>query len=119
MVARDVTEAITRYAEESFNPTRGTLEVIEAIERDLAPTISMEETLRSARAWEGEPVLDAVHIAPWGRFFGGPVYPIPIQAELTCRHQPGAELRYTLDGSEPTSDSPCIGNRSRSTRHLF
>ena len=29
MVARDVTEAITRYAEESFNPTRGTIEVIE------------------------------------------------------------------------------------------
>ena len=109
MVARDVTEAITRYAEESFNPTRGTLEVIEAIERDLAPTISMEETLRSARAWEGEPVLDAVHIAPWGRFFGSPVYPIPIQAELTCRHQPGAELRYTLDGTEPTSESHLYG----------
>ncbi|MGH9633061.1 MAG: NPCBM/NEW2 domain-containing protein [Bryobacteraceae bacterium] len=106
MVARDLTEAITRYAEESFNPTRGTLEVIELIERDLGPTLSMEKTLRNAGAWEGEPVLDYVHIAPWGRFFGGPVYPIPIQAELTCRHKPGAELRYTLDGSDPSSRSP-------------
>lgn len=105
MVARDVTEAITRYAEESFNPTRGTLEVIEVIERDLGPTLSLERTLRSAGAWEGDPVLDYVHIAPWGRFFGSPVYPIPIQAELTCRHKPEAELRYTLDGSDPTPRS--------------
>ena len=106
MAARDLTEAITRYAEESFNPTRGTLEVIELIERDLAPTISMEETLRRAGIWTGAPVLDHVHVAPWGRFFGGTAYPIPIQAELTCRHVPAAELRYTLDGSEPTPDSP-------------
>lgn len=106
MVARDLTEAITRYAEESFNPTQGTLEVLELIERELAPTISMEHTLRSAGQWEDQPVLDYVHIAPWGRFFGSPAYPIPIQAELTCRHVPGAELRYTLDGSEPTPSSP-------------
>jgi NPCBM/NEW2 domain/Fn3 associated len=105
IAARDLTEAITRYAEESFNPTRGTLEVIELIERELAPTISMEATLRAAGVWEESAPLDYVHIAPWGRFFGGPAYPIPIQAELTCRHVPGAELRYTLDGSEPDASS--------------
>ena len=70
MVARDLTEAITRYAEESFNPTQGTLEVLELIERELAPTISMEDTLRTAGRWEGRPKLDHVHIAPWSRFFG-------------------------------------------------
>jgi hypothetical protein len=106
VAARDLTEAITRYAEESFNPTRGTLEVLELIERELAPTISMETTLRQARVWEESPALDYVHIAPWGRFFGGPAYPIPIQAELTCRHVPDAELRYTMDGSDPTATSP-------------
>lgn len=106
MVARDLTEAITRYAEESFNPTRGTLEVLELIETELAPTISMEQMLRSAGRWSGNPKLDYVHIAPWSRFFGTPAFPIPIQAELTCRHVPDAELRYTLDGSEPTSASP-------------
>ena len=104
-VARDLTEAITRYAEESFNPTQGTLEVLELIERDLAPTLNMEETMRRAGAWTGNPVLDYVHIAPWGRFFGAPAYTIPVQAELRCRHVPGAELRYTLDGSEPTAAS--------------
>jgi len=103
--ARDLTEAITGYLEESFNPTRGTLEVIETIERDLAPSINMEETLRKAGVWEGDPVLNYVHIAPWGRLFGGAAYPIPIQVELTCRHVPGAELRYTLDGSDPTPAS--------------
>jgi hypothetical protein len=105
MVARDLTEALTRYAEGSFNPTRGTLEVIELIERDLAPSISMEETLRLASAWEAGPPLDYVHIAPWGRLFGGPGFPVPIEIELTCRHCPDAELRYTLDGSEPSSSS--------------
>ncbi|HWB55114.1 MAG TPA: NPCBM/NEW2 domain-containing protein, partial [Tepidisphaeraceae bacterium] len=105
MVARDLTEAITRYAEESFNPTQGTLEVIELIERELAPTISMENTLRQAGTWKEGEVLDFVHIAPWDRFFGGPVYEIPLQAELTCRHVPGAELRYTLDHSDPISTS--------------
>jgi hypothetical protein len=105
LFARDLTEAITGYLEESFNPTRGTLEVIELIERNLAPSIDMEQTLRQAGVWDGEPVLDFVHIAPWGRLFGGAAYPVPIQAELTCRHVPGAELRYTLDGSDPTPAS--------------
>lgn len=104
--ARDLTEAVTGYVEESFNPTQGTLEIIELIERHLAPSIDMEQTLRQAGVWEGEPVLDSVHLAPWSRMFGGPAYPIPIQVELTCRHVPAAELRYTLDGSDPTPASP-------------
>ncbi|MBZ5564118.1 MAG: NPCBM/NEW2 domain-containing protein [Acidobacteriia bacterium] len=104
--ARDMTEAITGYLEEGFNPTRGTIEVIELVERDLAPSINMEQTLRKAGVWDGEPVLDYVHLAPWGRLFGGEAYPIPVQVELTCRHVPGAELRYTLDGGDPTAASP-------------
>jgi len=106
MVARDLTEAETGYIEESFNPTRGTLEVIAQIERDLAPSLDLEQTLRRAGAWQGDPVLDFVHIAPWGRFFGGVGFDVPVQAELTCRHVAGAELHYTLDGSDPTLASP-------------
>ena len=104
MLARDLTEAMTGYAEESFNPTQGTLEVIELIERDLVPSINMEQTLQRAHAWEPA-ILDHVHIAPWDRIFGGAACPIPIQAELTCRHVPDAELRYTLDGADPTPAS--------------
>jgi len=106
MVARDMTEAETGYIEESFNPTRGTLEVIAQIERDLAPSLDLEQTLRRAGAWEGDPALDFVHIAPWGRYFGGAGFDVPVQTELTCRHVAGAELRYTLDGSDPTPTSP-------------
>ena len=105
LFARDLTEAITGYLEEGFSPTRGTVEVIELIERDLAPSIDMEQTLRKAGMWQGEPVLDFVHISPWGRLFGGAAYPVPIQVELACRHVPGAELRYTLDGLDPTPAS--------------
>ena len=104
--ARDLTEAITGYLEESFSPTRGTAEIIELIERNLAPSIDMKQTMRQAGVWEGDPVLDYVHIAPWGRLFGGTPYPVPIQADLNCPQVPGAELRYTLDGSDPTAASP-------------
>src|SRR4029077_2949489 len=62
-------------------------------------------TLRKAGMWKGEPVLDFVHISPWGRLFGGAAYPVPIQVALACRHAPGAELRYTLDGLDPTPAS--------------
>jgi hypothetical protein len=103
--ARDLTEAITGYIEESFSPTQGTVELIEQVERNLAPSIDMKQTMRQAGVWEGDPVLDFVHIAPWDRVFGGTPYPLPIQAELICRHVPEAELRYTLDGSDPTATS--------------
>jgi nicotinamidase-related amidase len=106
MVARDLTESETGYIEESFNPTRGTLEVIAQIERDLAPSLDLEQTLRRAGAWADDPVLDFVHIAPWGRYFGGVGFDVPVQAELTCRHVAGADLRYTLDGNDPTPTSP-------------
>jgi hypothetical protein len=54
----DLTEAITRYAEESFNPTRGTLEVNRMDRARAAPSLGMEETLRKAGTWIGQPVLD-------------------------------------------------------------
>ena len=106
MAARDLTEAITRYAEESFNPTRGTIEVLELIERDLAPTISMENTLRGAGVSAGQCPPGLRTRSSLGPLFRRPAYPIPLQAELTCRHVPEAELRYTLDGSEPNAGSP-------------
>ena len=104
--ARDLTEAITGYLEESFTPTQGTNEIIQLIEAHLAPSIDMEQTMRQAGVWEGDPVLDYVHLAPWGRLFGAPPFPLPVQVEFTCRHVPEAELRYTLDGSDPIAASP-------------
>jgi nicotinamidase-related amidase len=106
MVARDLTEAITHFEARRFNPTQGTLEVIELIERELAPSISLEETLRRAHVWDGDPVLDHVHISPWGRFLAAASPGKPILVELTCRHRPGARLHYTLDGTDPTPASP-------------
>jgi nicotinamidase-related amidase len=106
LFARDLTEAETGYIPQSFNPTRGTNQVNELIERDLAPSIDMEQTVHRAGVWDGEPILDFVHISPWGRLFGGPAFPHPIEVELTCRHRPSAKIRYTLDGSDPTAASP-------------
>lgn len=105
-LARDLTEALTGYIPESFNPTRGTIEINQVYESGLAPSINLECTMRAAGAWEGEPVLNYVHIAPWGRLFGGPPFlEQPIEVELRCRFAPGAKLRYTLDGSAPTPES--------------
>lgn len=106
MVARDLTEAITRYAEECFNPTEGTLKTIRILEQMAAPSISMEELLRQEGVWEGDSILDYVHLAPWDRLFNAPGHPYPVQVEMTCRFVPDAEIRYTLDGSDPTPSSP-------------
>lgn len=106
ILARDLTEAITGYIPESFNPTRGTIEINHLFERDLAPSINMEQTLREAGAWKGKPILDSVHLAPWGRLFGGPPFlGQPIEVELTCRFALDARLHYTLDGSTPTPEA--------------
>jgi hypothetical protein len=50
--------SLRRDLEESFNPTRGTIEVIELIERNLAPSIDMKQTMRQAGLAQEYPVLD-------------------------------------------------------------
>jgi hypothetical protein len=129
LVARDLTEAITRYAEECFNPTEGTLNTLYILEQQAGPSISMEETLRRAGVWEalrsewpgpinlrmeetlrrageGKLLLDYVHLAPWDRLFNAPGHVYPVQVEMTCRFQPEADIHYTLDGRDPTLSSP-------------
>jgi len=105
-IASDLTEAITQYAEDVFNPTDGTLQSLALIEQKFAPTILMEELLNTEGVWEEEAMLDYAHIIPWSRFFGHSATTHHIQVEINCRFHPNAEFRYTLDGSEPTFSSP-------------
>jgi hypothetical protein len=104
-IASDLTEAITQYAEGIFNPAEGTLQSLAMIEKDFASSMVLEELLRDEGIWNENPVLDYAHIIPWGRFFNHPAYPYDIQVEINCRLQPGAEFRYTLDGTDPIHSS--------------
>ncbi len=90
-------------------PDDGTRQVVAQIERDICPSIDIEEMLRKAGAWTGEPNLDYVRISPWGRRFGDEVTPHLTHIELRLPHTRrarNARICYTLDGSEPTSESP-------------
>jgi len=104
-IASDLTEAITQYAEEIFNPAEGTLQSLALIEQEFASSIVLEELLREEGVWNENPVLDYAHIIPWNRFFGHETTPYDIQVEINCRFHPDAEFRYTLDGTDPTYSS--------------
>jgi hypothetical protein len=50
-------------------------------------------------------VVDPVRIAPWGTPMRPHLFEEPITVTLATPLEPGAEIRYTLDGSAPTSAS--------------
>lgn len=108
-LGQDVTDACTGYDPGGSTPDDGTRQVVAQIERDICPSINLEEMLRQANAWKGKPPLDYVHISPWGRKFGDEVTPHSTHIELTLpclRQTKDAQIRYTLDGSNPTLNAP-------------
>ena len=81
------------------------------IERYLAPSVSAVRMLQMAGAWPETP-MDRVLFAPfgsadWPHFFTAGVG-VNITVSLLSQRWGGAaaEIRYTLDGSSPSADSP-------------
>ena len=104
MLARDLTEAMTGYAEESFNPTQGTLEVIELIERDLVPSITWRRPCAPPFMGTRGPRLCARHSLGTPFWRGSLPHPYPGGIDLPpCSR---SQIRYTLDGTDPTVASP-------------
>ena len=106
ILARDLNDACTEYdPKRGYTPDDGTAEVIEQIEQNLAPTINMVEEFKQAGLWQEDWIVDAVHITPWGR----PSFPHQFEDSVTMTlstpRLEGAQIRYTLDGSEPTENS--------------
>ena len=107
MLARDMTDAHPGYdPARGFTPDLNTEQVVEHFERHLAPTIHLAEDMARAGHWDGRRLLDPVRITPWGTTSRPHLFEQPVTVTLSAPMQPGAEIRYTLDGTSPTASSP-------------
>jgi nicotinamidase-related amidase len=106
VLARDITDAITQYLpDQGFTPDYGTRRVIEDLERAGLPTVDMAQEMRKAKVWKDDWVVDPVRLAPWGTAQRPYVFEERTVVALTLPLTEGAEIRSTLDGSEPKADS--------------
>ena len=106
VLARDMTDAHPGYdPARNFTPDLNTEQVVEHFEKHLAPSISFRDELAKLGKWDANWVVDPVRITPWGTAMRPHLFEEPITVTLTAPFQPGAEIRYTLDGSKPTPAS--------------
>jgi hypothetical protein len=106
VLARDMTDAHPGYdPSRDFTPDLNTEQVVEHFEKHLAPTISFQSELAKLGKWDASWVVDPVRITPWGTPMRPHLFEQPVTVTLTTPLQPGAEIRYTLDGSGPTAAS--------------
>jgi hypothetical protein len=107
VLARDLTDAHGRYDPAGgVTPDGFTADVVAHFEKHLAPSINMAETLKRNGLWSDDWIVDPVRIAPWGMPMRPHLFEDQVTVTVTTPWQPLAEIRYTLDGSEPTKDSP-------------
>ena len=105
-LARDMTDAHPGYdPSRNFTPDLNTEQVVEHFEKHLAPTIHFQQELTRLGKWDPNWVVDPVRIAPWGTPMRPHLFEQPITVTLTAPLNPGAEIRYTLDGSKPSPAS--------------
>jgi NPCBM/NEW2 domain/Chitobiase/beta-hexosaminidase C-terminal domain len=106
VLARDMTDAHPGYdPARNFTPDLNTEQVVEHFEKHLAPTIHFQNELVKLDLWDSQWVVDPVRIAPWGTDHRPHLFEEPITVTLTAPLQADADIRYTADGSEPTSSS--------------
>jgi len=106
VLARDMTDAHPGYdPSRNFTPDLNTEQVVEHFEKHLAPTISFQAELAKLGKWDANWKVDPVRIAPWGTPMRPHLFEETVIVTLTTPLQPGAEIRYTLDGTSPTSSS--------------
>jgi nicotinamidase-related amidase len=106
VLARDMTDAHPGYdPARKFTPDLNTEQVIEHFERHLAPTIHLQRELEQLDLWDSARPVDPVRIAPWGTVQRPHLFEEPITVTLSAPLQADAEIRYTVDGSEPTATS--------------
>ena len=106
VLARDMTDAHPGYdPARNFTPDLNTGQVVEHFEKHLAATISFQEELTKLGKWDPNWVVDPVRIAPWGTPMRPHLFEQPITVTLATPLQLGAEIRYTLDGTQPSVHS--------------
>jgi hypothetical protein len=106
MLARDINDAITSYNPATgFTPDKGTQQTDEDLERAGVPTINVVEEWRKAGVWHDDWIVETVRITPWGKTQRPFFLEQSVTVTLTTPWLVDVEVRYTLDGSNPTSSS--------------
>ena len=107
MLARDINDAFTSYNPATgFTPDKGTQQTDEDLERAGVPTINVVEEWRKAGVWNDDWIVETVRITPWGKTQRPYFFEQSVTVTLTTPWLTDVEIRYTLDGSEPTAASP-------------
>ncbi len=106
ILARDLTDAHGVYQpDEGFTPDDLTAEVIEHFEKHLVATVDLGDEMRNAGFWDDSVRIDPVRFAPWGKRERPHLFEKEVVVTLTDPLHEGAEIRYTLDDSDPHDDS--------------
>lgn len=75
--------------------------VVQHFEKYLAPSINIVELFQHNNLWKQEWIVDPVRITPWGKPERPHQFKDSIVVTLSAPLNEGADIRYTLDGSEP------------------
>ena len=106
VLARDMTDAHPGYEPaRGFTPDLNTRQVVEHFEKHLAPTIHLADELARLGKWDPKWAGDPVRVTPWGTTMRPHLFDTTVTVTLSAPLQSRAEIRYTLDGSEPTASS--------------
>ena len=104
MVARDITEAHSEFTAPG-SADHATEKSVEYIEKHIGPSIHLIDELRKAGCWDERALVDAPILVPWGFKLRPKFFDATLTVSLSIPRQPGAEIRYTVDGTEPTAQS--------------
>jgi nicotinamidase-related amidase len=106
-LARDLNDAFTHYnPAKNYTPDTGTTEIDENLQAAGIPNINMGEELRKAGLLKSDTAIDYVRFTPWGKPERPYFFENKTVVTLTATWLEDVEIRYTIDGSEPTAASP-------------
>jgi nicotinamidase-related amidase len=107
LLARDLNDAITQYNPSTgYTPDDGTTEINGNLQAVGITIVNMGEEFRKAGLWKATVPVDYVRFTPWGQPERPYLMEKSTSVTLTAPWLEGSEIRYTTDGSEPTSQSP-------------
>lgn len=104
-MARDMTDAFSSYKPGSFTPDDGTNMSVADLETAGIPTLDMVAELTKVGKWDKSWIVEPVRLTPWGTKDRPYLFEESTTVTLTCPLLSDFEIRYTLDGSEPTNAS--------------
>ena len=112
-VARDLVEAWTEYnPKKGFTPDMGTAQSVVDLERAGVPTLNMVDELRAFGLWDDKWVTEPVRITPAGTTGRPYFFEQSVAISLNTPWLVGAQIHYTLDGTQPPSSQRFTQNPS-------